>query len=226
MQKRSIAHIHVYSVDNWLVKVADPAFIGFSAAKDVDIATKVVRKRNATESAGLILLKNGKPSALHYSMPNQPNILKFWAADISNIYYSFRFLESIPSWAHKLPYHFARKKIPYVDPEKGVTVRPDKPNGIKFEKFVFDIFPQLALEKFACMEVKREDEYSPLKNAKGTGEKDPDTCRRDILNQGARWVKVAGATVTGETHEALGVEVSPLISYVSRTQNLISMKIV
>ena len=62
------------------------------------------------------------------------------------------------------------------------------------------------------MEVKREEEFSPLKNAKGTGEDDPDTSRQDILNQGKRFVEKAGATVTSEKEDA-GVEVSPLISY-------------
>ncbi|CRK18162.1 hypothetical protein BN1723_019396, partial [Verticillium longisporum] len=60
MGSRGIEHIHAYCVDNCLVKVADPVFIGFSAAKNVDIATKVVRKRAANESVGLILQKNGK----------------------------------------------------------------------------------------------------------------------------------------------------------------------
>jgi UDP-N-acetylglucosamine/UDP-N-acetylgalactosamine diphosphorylase len=230
MRKRGIEHIHAYCVDNCLVKVADPVFIGFSASKSVDIATKVVRKRSATESVGLIILKNGQPDVVEYSEidketseakdPKNPNALKFRAANIVNHYYSFQFLESIPLWADKLPHHVARKKIPYVDIENGETVKPEKPNGIKLEQFVFDCFPMLDLEKFACMEVKREDEFSPLKNAKGTGEDDQDTSKRDILEQGARWIKSAGATVTSEM-EGSGVEVSPLISYVSISRSLL-----
>lgn len=221
MGKRGIQHIHAYCVDNCLVKVADPTFIGFSASKNVDIATKVVRKRNAKESVGLILQKNGKPDVVEYSEistedaeAKDGDLLKFRAANIVNHYYSYNFLESIPQWAKDLPHHVARKKIPYVDTEKGETIKPEKPNGIKLEQFVFDCFPFLTLDKFACMEVKREDEFSPLKNARGTGEDDPDTSKKDIMTQGAKWVKAAGAVVVSEDAED-GVEVSPLISYVS-----------
>jgi len=222
MKKRGIEHIHAYCVDNCLVKVADPVFIGFSASLDVDIATKVVRKRNATESVGLILCKNGQPDVVEYSEidqataeaqdANQPDLLKFRAANIVNHYYSFRFLESIPQWANTLPHHVARKKIPHVDLSSGETVKPQKPNGIKLEQFVFDVFPMLELNKFACMEVRREDEFSPLKNAPGTGEDDPETSKRDITAQGARWLQAVGAVL--QNAEA-GVEVSPLVSYVS-----------
>lgn len=224
MQKRGIKHIHAYCVDNCLVKVADPVFIGFAASKDVDIATKVVRKRNAKESVGLILQKNGKPDVVEYSEidsetaeakdSKDSSLLKFRAANIVNHYYSYRFLESIPEWAHQLPHHIARKKIPYVDTEKGETIKPEKPNGIKLEQFVFDCFPFLSMDKFACMEVKREDEFSPLKNAKGTGEDDCDTSKRDISAQGTRWIQAAGGVVESEDKDA-GVEVSPKISYVS-----------
>ncbi|KKA26188.1 hypothetical protein TD95_000078 [Thielaviopsis punctulata] len=222
MKKRGIEHVHAYCVDNCLVKVADPVFIGFAAEKDVDIATKVVRKRAANESVGLILLKNGKPDVVEYSEideatatavdPKQPGVLRFRAANIVNHYYSLRFLESIPEWGDKLPHHVARKKIPYVDLATGETVKPTKPNGVKLEQFVFDVFPMLALDKFACMEVRREDEFSPLKNARGTGEDDPDTSRADIMAQGRRWLEAAGATVTAEGDDS-GVEVSPLDSY-------------
>ncbi|EQL03946.1 hypothetical protein G6O67_008416 [Ophiocordyceps sinensis] len=219
MRKRGIQHIHAYCVDNCLVKVADPVFLGFSASLDVDIATKVVRKRNATESVGLILSKNGKPDVVEYSEidkataeaqdPKQAGLLKFRAANIVNHYYSFRFLESIPQWSHKLPHHVANKKIPAVDPKTGETIKPESPNGIKLEQFVFDVFPLLSLDKFACMEVRREDEFSPLKNARGKGEDDADTSKRDIMDQGKRWAQEAGATVV----EDGGIEVSPLISY-------------
>ncbi|KAJ5876156.1 uncharacterized protein N7529_001740 [Penicillium soppii] len=222
MRKRGIQHIHLYGVDNCLVKVADPVFIGFSASKDVDIATKVVRKRNATESVGLILLKNGKPDVVEYSEidtataeakdPKQPDVLMYRAANIVNHYYSFRFLESIENWAHQLPHHVARKKIPFTDAETGEFVKPEKPNGVKLEQFVFDVFPMTPLDKFASIEVRREDEFSPLKNARGTGEDDPDTSRDDIMAQGQRWVEAAGGIVITEG-EAKGVEVSPLISY-------------
>jgi UDP-N-acetylglucosamine/UDP-N-acetylgalactosamine diphosphorylase len=222
MRKRGIQHIHAYCVDNCLVKVADPVFIGFSASKNVDIATKVVRKRNATESVGLILLKNGKPDVVEYSEidketaeamdPRQKDVLKFRAANIVNHYYSCRFLESIPQWVKDLPHHVARKKIPYADLDSGDTVKPQTPNGIKLEQFVFDVFPLLDLDRFACMEVRREDEFSPLKNARGTGEDDPDTSKKDIMSQGKRWVQAAGALVTSEDPEA-GIEVSPLMSY-------------
>lgn len=222
MRKRGIQHIHAYCVDNCLVRVADPTFIGFGADKDVDIATKVVRKRNAKESVGLILQKNGKPDVVEYSEidndtaeakdPRDSNLLKFRAANIVNHYYSFRFLESIPDWAHRLPHHVAKKKIPCVDKE-GNQVKPEEPNGVKLEQFVFDCFPFLSMDKFACMEVKREDEFSPLKNAKGTGEDDPDTSKKDILQQGKRFLEAVGATITSEKEDQDGVEVSPLISY-------------
>ncbi|OJJ83920.1 UDP-N-acetylglucosamine diphosphorylase [Aspergillus glaucus CBS 516.65] len=222
MRNRGIQHIHTYCVDNCLVKVADPVFIGFAAAKDVDIATKVVRKRNATESVGLILQKNGKPDVVEYSEidqetaeakdPKQPDVLKFRAANIVNHYYSFRFLESIETWSHKLPHHVARKKIPCIKPENGEVFKPEKPNGIKLEQFVFDVFPLTPLDKFASIEVRREDEFSPLKNAKGTGEDDPDTSKRDIMELGKRWIEKAGGVVVTEG-QSVGVEVSPLISY-------------
>lgn len=146
MRRRGIQHIHTFGVDNCLVKVGDPVFIGFSASKDIDIATKVVRKRNATESVGLIVQKNGKPDVVEYSEidketaeakdPKQPDVLKFRAANIVNHYYSFRFLDSIENWAHKLPHHVARKKIPCVNPENGEAVKPATPNGVKLEQFL------------------------------------------------------------------------------------------
>ena len=236
MRKRGVAHVHAYCVDNCLVKMADPLFIGFAAAKQVSIATKVVRKRNAKESVGLILAKNGKPDVVEYSEistehaeakdPNHAggDVLKFRAANIVNHYYSFEFLEGIPQWSHKLPHHVARKKIPYIDLGSDKIVKPEKPNGVKLEQFVFDCFPLLTMDKFACLEVKREDEFSPLKNGSGTGEDDPETSRRDIMNQGRRWLETTGVTVVSEDEGQTGVEVSPLISYGGEGLQFLSQK--
>lgn len=221
MRRRGIEYVHVHGVDNCLVKVADPVFIGFSAALNVDIATKVVRKRDATESVGLIVTRNGRPGVVEYSEidhatahaedPKHPGVLKFRAANIVNHCYSLRFLESIPQWADKLPHHIARKKIPTIDLQTGEVTKPEAPNGIKLEQFIFDVFPEVSVEKFACLEVLREDEFSPLKNARGKGQDDPDTSRRDVMAQGKRWVEMAGASCVPDG----GVEVSALLSYVS-----------
>lgn len=216
-------HVHAYCVDNSLVRVADPTFIGFAASKSVSLATKVVRKRAANESVGLIILKNGKPDVVEYSEIDEAtceakderdsSILKFRAANIVNHYYSTEFLESIPEWVHALPHHIARKKIPYCDPATGEEVSPSKPNGIKLEQFVFDVFPRIPLAKFACLEVRREDEFSPLKNGAGSKEDNAETSRADVMAQGRRWVQAAKATVVSEDANETGVEVSPLISY-------------
>jgi len=99
----------------------------------------------------LIIQKDGKPDVIEYSEIDKSlaeakeghneDILKFRAANIVQHYYSFEFLDTIQEWAHKLPHHVAKKKIPYMDTEKGETVKPDKPNGIKLEQFIFDLFP-------------------------------------------------------------------------------------
>ncbi|KAI5284649.1 UDP-N-acetylglucosamine pyrophosphorylase [Ascosphaera acerosa] len=217
MQRRGIEHVHAYCVDNCLVKVADPVFVGFAAAKGVSVATKVVRKRSAAESVGLIVAKNGRPAVVEYSEidaataqaedAGRPGVLRFRAANIVNHYYSLAFLASIERWAPQLQHHVARKKIPHLDTATGETVKPAAPNGVKFEQFVFDVFPTLALDEFASLEVRREDEFSPLKNARGAGEDDPDTSRADIMQQGAMWVQAAGGKPAGL------LEVSPAVSY-------------
>lgn len=227
MKKRGIEHIHTYCVDNCLARVADPVFMGFAATRGVDIATKVVRKRDATESVGLIVSRDDKPQVIEYSEisdalakaedPTAPGLLKLRAANIVNHYYSINFFNKIPEWFSKdnfefrqqiLPFHVANKKIPYVDAD-GNTVKPTSPNGIKLEQFVFDVFVTVPLTKFAVLEVARGDEFSPLKNAPGTGQDDPETSRAHLLEQGARWVQAAGATIEGEQL----IEVSPLTSY-------------
>lgn len=221
IKRRGIEHIHTYCVDNSLVKVADPVFIGFSSNRKVAIATKVVRKRDAHESVGLIVSVNNAPAVLEYSEispelasaaeEGNPNLLKLRAANIVNHYYSAKFLLNIPNWATSyLPFHKANKKIPHVDLKTGeIVAKPLKPNGIKLEQFVFDVFPRLGFKEFASLEVNRQEEFSPLKNGPGSKVDCPETSRHDLLAQGRRWLESAGAVLDNDQV----VEVSPLTSY-------------
>jgi UDP-N-acetylglucosamine/UDP-N-acetylgalactosamine diphosphorylase len=109
-----------------------------------------------------------------------------------------------------LPFHRADKKIPTVT-AAGAPVRPDQPNGVKFELFVFDALP--FARNSIVIETARADDFSPVKNA--TGVDSPQTCRDDQLRQFARWLKAAGAAVPTDATglPALGLEISPLFGY-------------
>ena len=95
--------------------------------------------------------------------------LTYNAGNICNHFFTTEFLDKVcHDFNHMLPYHVAKKKIPYFNDESSKTVTPSGNNGIKLEKFVFDVF-QFS-ENFVVWECKREEEFSPLKNAEGASQ--------------------------------------------------------
>jgi UDP-N-acetylglucosamine/UDP-N-acetylgalactosamine diphosphorylase len=216
LAKRKILYVHAYCVDNCLVRVADPVFLGYSIQKQADCAAKVVPKTQPTESVGVVAFRGNKFSVVEYSeiskeqaerRDSETGGLAFRAGNIANHFYTTTYLNRVESFEEDLAFHIARKKIPHVDLETGNSVKPSKPNGMKLEMFVFDVFPYT--ERFAVLEVERNEEFSPLKNAPGTGSDDPETSRRDLLSQHKRFLENAGAQVK----DGVEIEISPLVSY-------------
>jgi UDP-N-acetylglucosamine/UDP-N-acetylgalactosamine diphosphorylase len=136
--------------------------------------------------------------------------LAFGAGNIANHFYTVDFLNRIESFENELEYHIAKKKIKHTDITTGEFVSPSKPNGMKLELFVFDVIP--FAERMAVLEVDRKEEFSPLKNAPGTGTDDPDTSKKDVINQHIRFVERAGGKVV-PGDEDISFEISPLVSY-------------
>lgn len=223
MSKRGIKYVHVYGVDNILVKVADPVFIGFCIQKQANCAAKVVKKVNPEEKVGVICKVHGKFQVVEYSeitdltrnLRDDNGDLTYNAGSICNHFFCAKFLNDLcRQFETDLKLHVAEKKIPFVD-DSGERITPKSPNGIKLEKFVFDVFPFST--NFAIWEVLRSEEFSPLKNADTAKSETPTTCRQDIFALHTKWVEKAGATFvensSSEGNSDIECEISPLVSY-------------
>lgn len=147
MEARGITNVHVYGVDNALAKVGDPAFVGACIAKNAECGAKAIVKTLPEEAVGVVCMMGGQYGVAEYSeLPKElteerrpDGVLRFNAANIVQHMFSFEFLKSCCAKQDSLKHHVASKKIPYVD-DDGALVKPESPNGIKLEKFVFDVF--------------------------------------------------------------------------------------
>ncbi len=218
LRRRGVEHLHVYGIDNVLTKSLDPLFIGLCIAKEVQCGNKVVWRAHKAEKVGVTAELDGHMHILEYSeipaelaeTENDQGRLLFGAANICNHYLSVSFLVDTVLPNLSGIYHFANKKIPFFDPAAGATITPTKPNGVKLEMFIFDVFP--LAKKWVVMESHRDDEFAPVKNEPGNPADSPDTARSMLSNQAIRWLTRAGATIKRNDNNEL-CEISPLLSY-------------
>ena len=220
MKQKGVKYVHVYCVDNILVKMADPVFIGFCLSKNADCAAKVVKKVEPEEKVGVICKVNEQYQVVEYSeiseqtrnLRDTNGNLVYNAGNICNHFMTVDFLSAIYDREKQLSYHVAEKKIPFIN-DSGERIAPNSNNGIKLEKFVFDVFP--FSERFCIWEVPRDLEFSPLKNSDEAKKDCPSTCRADLYAQHYSWLKNAGAVFDLKIDQVdrIMFEISPLVSY-------------
>lgn len=167
---RGLEWLNVFAVDNCLQRIADPMFIGATLAYGCESGAKVVRKAAPDERVGVLCTEDGKPSiAEYYEMTEEMATarkengeLLYGFGVILNYLFSEKKLEKIAD--ARMPIHVVEKKIPYMD-ENGSMVKPEEPNGYKFETLVLDMVHMM--EDCIPYEVDRTREFAPIKNLHG-----------------------------------------------------------
>jgi len=195
-------------VDNPLVRIADPVFLGYHRRARSEISTKVVRRRSVEEKVGVYLEVNGKDAVIEYSdldegymsaLDEKGRIL-YWAGNTAIHLFSLSFIKDLNSDGFGLPYHCAKKSAYVVSSDR----EPASIDVWKFETFVFDAIP--LAKRACCIEVARQEEFAPVKNKEGADS--PDTARRALVDLHRSWLQKAGAEVPEDSL----VEISPLFA--------------
>ncbi|MHC4622309.1 MAG: UTP--glucose-1-phosphate uridylyltransferase [Planctomycetota bacterium] len=198
MKKRGIQFISYFQVDNPLINIFDPLFIGLHALDDAEMSSKALIKTGPKEKVGNFCLADGKVTVIEYSdLPdelaekrNRDGSLLFQLASIAIHIINTTFVEKLNAEGFSLPLHRALKKIPHID-ERGNLVEPTEPNGVKLETFVFDALPLAS--KSVILETLRSEEFAPLKNAVGADS--VETARRMMAERAANWLESAGVKI-------------------------------
>jgi UDP-N-acetylglucosamine/UDP-N-acetylgalactosamine diphosphorylase len=216
MRELGVKTLFYFQVDNPLVRIAEPAFIGLHLEAAAEISFKVVERLSPDEKLGVVVSVDGRPQVIEYSdLPpelasrrGRDGALELWAGSIAVHILDRAFIERL-STEHRLPYHRAVKKVSYVG-EDGQIRRPDSPNAIKLEQFIFDALP--LAERWTVVETDRAGEFEPLKNA--VGPDSPATVHQRMSDQFGNWLEQAGATVPRRPDGSVpfGIEISPLFA--------------
>ena len=198
MSARGLDYLSYWQVDNPLIRVFDPLFIGLHVLEGAEMSSKAITKTGPREKVGNFCQVDGKIRVIEYSDLPDPlarqtkddGFLVFELGNIGIHMVNRTFVERLNVGEFSLPIHRAVKKIPYVDPS-GERIDPQEPNGVKLETFVFDALPLAS--KSIVLQTVRAEEFGPVKNA--TGVDSAETSRQMQSERAVAWLEAAGLSV-------------------------------
>ncbi len=225
MKSEGVDTVSYFQVDNPLVRCVDPEFIGWHRLQAAEMSAKMIQKAYPEEKIGHFCRQHGRLVVIEYSdlpLAVQREIdpatgrLRYGAGSIAIHILDRDFIERMAAEPRDgatgptLPFHRADKKIATID-VAGNPVKPSRPNGAKFEMFVFDAMP--FARNGLVVETLRRDDFSPVKNAGGVDS--PHTARDDQLRQYVRWLRGVGMPVPADASglPAFDLEVAPRFGY-------------
>ncbi|XAM01245.1 UDPGP type 1 family protein [Phycisphaeraceae bacterium D3-23] len=209
MHKRGVTQISYTQVDNPIVRMIDPLFLGLHELDGAAMSSKMLPKAYAKEKLGNFCKVNGKVTVIEYSnLPDElaeqttdDGELRFRAGSIALHAIRVDFVEKLntrPSESgvagasFALPWNRAEKKVAHIDLATGDLIEPAEPNAVKLETFVFDALPMSDVS--IVYETDRIDEFAPIKNADSAdGEPEspdsPASSKRIQTERAARWLE-------------------------------------
>lgn len=195
MKRRGIEYLSYWQVDNPLINIFDPLFIGLHTLNKAEMSSKALIKTGPKEKVGNFCLVDGRVTVIEYSdLPdelaekqNPDGSLVFELGSIAIHIINRTFVEKLNTGDFSLPLHRAVKKIQHID-ESGDAVESD---GIKLESFIFDALPLAS--KSIILQTVRSEEFAPTKNA--TGVDSAETTRLMMTERAADWLESAGVAV-------------------------------
>lgn len=199
MKNNGIEYLSYFQVDNPLVSVVNPFFLGLHDLQESEISARALIKTGPFEKLGNFCICDGHLQIIEYSdMPDElakktdpDGRLKFRAGSPAIHVISREFVERLTAGGRlQLPWHRADKKVSCIN-ENGERVEPSTPNGVKLETFIFDAIPMA--DKTMILEAKREFEFAPVKNK--TGVDSAESCRAMLIFRDAEWLENAGVEI-------------------------------
>jgi UDP-N-acetylglucosamine/UDP-N-acetylgalactosamine diphosphorylase len=199
MKQNDIEYISYFQVDNPLVSVVNPFFIGLHDLQESEISARALIKTGPLEKLGNFCMVEDRLEIIEYSdMPDElakktdsDGRLTFRAGSPAIHVLSRKFVERLTAGGRlQLPWHRADKKVPCITPD-GERVDPESPNGVKLETFIFDAIPMAG--KTMILEAQREHEFAPVKNQ--TGVDSAESCRAMLIDRDVEWLEAAGIEI-------------------------------
>jgi UDP-N-acetylglucosamine/UDP-N-acetylgalactosamine diphosphorylase len=219
LESAGVTYLSYFQIDNPLALPFDPYFIGFHHQQQSQMSCRCTQKSYAAEKVNVFGEVGGRLRVLdHENLPIEctsitdiSNNLRFGLADVAAYLFRLDFIKAYckgSRWT-ELPLHMARRVVNYIN-DDGFLVRPTEPNAVRLERYIYDL---LALaEKTMLLEGRREEFYSPIKNA--VGRDSLATCCRDQVRLFTSWLCKGKIDLPIDASGAppFSIEISPLFA--------------
>ena len=206
-----VRRIVYIQVDNILVPVDDPILVGVAEVESADVVTKVLDKAHPDEKVGHLVRVRDRDRIIEYTELNHEQtrrrdsdgqLVYRWGSPAMHCW-GVAFLNALAEAGYRPPLHRSAKPLVAWRAGENITV-----DGWKNERFIFDLISQAPVS--VGLEIDRDDEFAPVKNADSQGSDCPATARRLASDLYARWLTCLGVTV--DLPEGAHIEISPLVA--------------